>query len=547
MDKSIAIQILNELDKGREINIVTKEIAKKNRLKKIPTKIEILQYLTNNQKQKYLELSTKPVRTLSGVAPLALMTKPIDCSHGRCTFCPGGLGSVFGDVPQSYTGNEPSTMRAIRSNYDPYLIVFNRLEQYILLNQIPEKVEVIIQGGTFPSFPEEYQEEFMKYTYKALNDFSKLFFNKDKFNFEKFKKFFELPGKKEDKERTNRIQNRLLNLKGECSLKEEIKKNETSKIRAIAVCIETKPDWCFEEHINKMLEMGTTRIELGVQTIYDNVLKHVNRGHNLKDTLKSIQLLKDSFIKIVYHIMPGLPLTTKEMDINCFEEYFKDQNFRPDGLKIYPCMVMPGTVLYHNYINGMFKPLSTKEASEIIKEGKKFIEPYCRVYRVQRDIPTKYIEAGVDKTNLRQLINSTCKCIRCREPQNKKIDFNKITLKRIDYDSSGGKEVFLSLESENNLLAFLRLRKPFRPFRKEITKDSVGIRELHTYGQASGIKGDGKIQHKGFGKSLMKEAEKIAREEFEAKKILVISGIGVKEYYKKLGYRKDGIYMSKKI
>ncbi len=549
MNRKDAIEkIIKELENQTDkLENIKKNVSKEFKLKKLPTNIEILQYLSKEQKEKFPQLLTKPVRTISGVAPLALMTKPIACKHGKCTFCLGGPGSFYGDVPQSYTGNEPSAMRSIRANYDPYLVVFNRLEQYILLNQIPEKVEIIVQGGTFPSFDKDYQEEFIKFTFKALNDFSDLFFNNNKFNFKKFKEFFELPGEKNNKERTNKIHKKLHKIKQDCNLQEELIKNETTNIRAIAVCIETKPDWCFEEHINEMLEQGTTRVELGVQTIYEDVLKKTNRGHDVKDSLKAVQLLKDSLLKVVYHIMPGLPSTSKEMDINCFKEYFQNQDYRPDGLKIYPCMVMPGTPLFKEYKEGKFKPLTTERATEIIKQGKSFIEPYCRVYRVQRDIPTKFTEAGVDRTNLRQYIKANCRCIRCREPKNKDINLKKLELKRIDYDSSNGKEVFLSFESEDNLLAFLRLRKPYKPFRKEITKDSVGVRELHTYGQASKVKGEGSIQHKGLGKKLMQEAERIAREKFKAKKILVISGIGVKEYYKKLGYKKDGIYMSKQL
>src|SRR3989338_10075483 len=207
------------------------ELCTKHQMKKIPTDIQImLNASAEDLEQIKPILLTKPTRSLSGVAPIAVMTKPLACKHGKCTFCPGGPGSSFGDVPMSYTGNEPSTMRAMRANYDPYFIVFNRLEQYILLNQIPDKAEVIVQGGTFPSFEKNYQEEVIKYILKAMNDFSKMFFKNNKFNFEKFKKFFELPGSIKDLDRTLRIHEKLKKIKGSCDLNKEKLKNENAQI-----------------------------------------------------------------------------------------------------------------------------------------------------------------------------------------------------------------------------------------------------------------------------------------------------------------------------
>ena len=546
-----------ETNDYKSLESLKKDISKKYNLVKIPTNIEILEYLDKDKKEKLKKiLLTKPMRTLSGVAPLAIMTKPIACAHGKCTFCPGGLGSFFGDVPQSYTGNEPSTMRGIRANYDPYLIVFNRLEQYTLINQVPDKTEVIIQGGTFCSFPKDYQEEVIKYTLKALNDFSEMFFENNELNFSKFKEFFELPGSIDNKERTNNIHNRLLKIKGNADLEKEQLRNETSRIRSTALVIETKPDWCKENEINEILKLGTTRVELGIQTLKEDVLKITNRGHTLKDTKEAIRLLKDSFLKATLHCMPGLPKTTREEDIKMFKELFENQDYKPDGLKIYPCIVMPGTPLYLQYKKGFFTPLTTEQGAEIIAECKRFIEPYCRVYRVNRDIPTKVTEAGIGHTNLRQFIdkelikkNIKCKCIRCREPMNKKIDYGSIEIKKYHYDSSGGKEVFISVEDTKNniILGFCRLRKPYKPFRSEITSASAGVRELHIYGQSTELGKEGKVQHRGYGQMLMNEAERIAKEEWNRDKLLVISGIGVREYYKKLGYSRDGPYMSKAI
>ncbi len=540
---------------GDELTRLKIGLCNKHKIKKIPTDIEILLH-ASQEDLKHLSLVTKPTRTISGVAVVALMSAPIACPHGRCIYCPGGPGSFFGDTPQSYTGKEPSTMRAIRAGYDPYIMVFNRLEQYVVTGHNFEKVELIIQGGTFPSFDVKYQETFVGYSFKALNDFSKMFFQGSNFDFVRFKDFFELPGEVKDIERTRRIHDKIRQIKDEenLDLRSEHEKNESSNSRCVALCIETRPDFCREQHIDEMLKLGTTRVELGVQTVYDEVLKRVNRGHMMKDTFDACQLLKDSFLKVGFHMMPGLPASSKEMDVNCFRELFANPDLKPDNLKIYPCMIMHGTRLYDEWKSGLFSPISTKEAAEIIVEAKKFIPEYCRVMRVQRDIPTFATSAGVDRTNLRQYVekimqekNVRCDCIRCREPKSAVMDLESVKIIRKDYESSGGNEIFISAANADFILGFCRLRIPFRPFRKEITPDSAGIRELHVYGPAAGLNSKGSVQHRGLGKALLSEAEKIASEEFGKKKLLVISGIGAKEYYRKLGYKDDGVYVSKQL
>ncbi|MAF50541.1 MAG: tRNA uridine(34) 5-carboxymethylaminomethyl modification radical SAM/GNAT enzyme Elp3 [Nanoarchaeota archaeon] len=528
------------------IEKLRKETAKKEGLNKIPKNIE-LNFLNPN-----LKIKTKPVRTISGVAPVAIMTRPEKCPHGKCTFCPGGPNSFFGNIPMSYTGNEPASMRAIRNKFDAYLQVFNRLEHYILLNHIPEKVELIIMGGTFPAYPIDYQDAFIQDAFKAMNDFSKLFFTNNKLNEKAFKDFFEFELDFKSKEREIKLLKKISDLKKSSTLEQEQIKNENSKIRCIALVIETKPDWCKQEHINQMLKLGTTRVELGIQTLNDSILKKVNRGHSIQDSIEAIQLLKDSGLKFIAHMMPGLPLSTKEEDINNFKELFSNQNYQPDGLKIYPCMVMPGTPLETLYNKKQFEPINTEEAGIIIKEAKKFFPKYTRVYRIQRDIPTKVTIAGVGITNFRQYIhqlmekeNIQCNCIRCREPKHKEINWNNVKLNRIDYDASNGKEIFFSFDDNDIILGFIRLRIPYKPFREEINKDSAIIREIHVYGQAAKIGEKGEVQHQGLGTQLLEKAESIAKKEFDIKKLLIISGIGVKEYFKKFDYQKDGVYVSK--
>jgi elongator complex protein 3 len=540
-------------------------LCSKHKQSKIPTDIEILLHAKKrniNFLKKYLH--TKPTRTISGVAVVAIMTKPFPCPHGKCAQCPGGIQSFFGDVPQSYTGKEPATMRAIRNNYDSYLQVFNRLEQYVVLGQNPEKVELIIMGGTFPSFPKDYQEEFVIYAFKAMNDFSELFYKKGKRNSEKaefdiikFKDFFELPGQVGSKERTMSIHKKLLALKRQVKngLEAEQKTNEHANIRCVGLTIETRPDYARLEHCNDMLRLGCTRVELGVQSVYDSALERINRGHDVNESIIATRTLKDLGFKINYHMMLGMPGIDFLQDITGLKQLFDNQDFRPDMLKLYPCMVLRGTKLYDDWKNGFYKPLTTEQAVRLITEFKKHVPEYVRIMRVQRDIPTKMTEDGVDKTNLRQYIsqkmkqeNLSCRCIRCREIKNNEIK-GKVSIKLIDYSASGGEEYFVSLENKDRIVGFCRLRFPSQSLRKEITTDSALIRELHVYGAAVkiGSKGTGKSgQHKGFGKQLLRAAENIASKTGK-KKMIIISGVGARDYYRKLGYKKEGPYMIKAL
>jgi elongator complex protein 3 len=539
-----------------------KDLCKKYKIRDIPTDIAI--YLNANEDDGKLIrqfLQTKPTRTISGVAVIATMTKPINCPHGSCTYCPGGLNSAFGDVPKSYTGKEPSTMRGIRNDYDPYRIIFNRLEQYIVLGQNPDKVDQIIMGGTFTAFPKKYQNDYVYYSFKAFNDFSNLFYANGVFDVNKFKEFFELPGSVADKERGLRIKEKILKLRDQDikTLEQEHELNETSNIRCIGLTIETKPDWAFAEQGLKLLELGTTRIELGVQTVYDNILTAVHRGHSIADTKKAIADLRDLGFKLNFHMMPGLPdengiRISRDMDIESLKRIFSDPDFRPDMLKIYPCMVMPGTRLKELYDQKIFEPLSTEDAADIISEAFRFIPEYCRVMRIQRDIPTYATTAGVGRTNLRQYVdellfkkNINPRDIRAREIKS----IQTITEPQIivrEYFASNGKEYFISMESEDKLLGFVRLRFPPRSLHPSITLTSALIRELHVYGPAIALgKVDSeKTQHHGIGKQLMQKAEEISKLN-EKNKMIVISGVGVRGYYKKLGYSQEGCYMVKEV
>lgn len=295
-----------------------------------------------------------------------------------------------------------------------------------------------------------------------------------------------------------------------------------------------------------MRELGATKIEIGVQSIYDNVLKKTKRGHNVATTIKATKLLKDAGFKVSYQVMLNLPLSAPKKDLEMLKELFANEDFKPDYLKIYPCALIKNTPLYNDFKKGTYKPYSEKELINLIKEIKKQIPYYVRIERIIRDIPAPLIvKGGAKVSNLRQVIdreiqkeNWQCKCIRCREIRNKKHDEN-IKMFREDYNASSGKEIFLSFEDEkrNNLYSILRLR---------INSESKAlIREVHTFGESKKLKEKGKVQHKGFGKALIKEAEEIVKKEFKLNKIHIISGVGVREYYRKLGYELENYYMVK--
>jgi elongator complex protein 3 len=444
----------------------------------------------------------------------------------------------------------------------------------MVTGHVADKVDLIIMGGTFTARDKAYQDDFIMYSLKAMNDFSEQFFVDAEFDIDVFKEFFELPGNIHEPKRTKHIQEKILKLKGESDLLTEQKRNETTVVRCIGMTIETRPDWGFVQHANSMLEQGATRIELGVQSVYDNALLAIQRGHSVADNKRSIQELKDLGFKLNFHMMLGLPSGKTQDDfdssskawkrlshqeeINGLKDLFIDPDYQPDMLKIYPLMVMPGTLLQKDYDEGLFIPISTSESAEIIAEFLPQVEPYCRVMRVQRDIPTYKIIAGVNRTNLRQYVDDIMKQkgvesrdIRARETgrkeQKEKPSFSLLVQ---EYESSGGKEFFISMEDTANdaIAGFCRLRFPGKQLRKEITPTTAIIRELHVYGTAVGIgeTDDSSSQHKGFGKKLIAKAEVIAREHAYTK-MLVISGIGVKEYYRMLGYTDDGPYLGKQV
>jgi len=527
MAREIYKEIIEDLMKipspsREDVNRVKTKIAEKYRLSRVPSNSEILSRLTPTQKTKLLKvLRRKTVRTVSGVTIIAAMTKPWPCPKKEpCAYCPGGPKH---GVPQSYTGHEPAAMRGWQNEYDPFRQVRQRIEQYRSIGHVVDKVELIIMGGTFPSTPVEYQEYFVQRCLDAITE-------------------------KESK-----------------SLEEAKKLAESSRIRNVGITVETRPDWSKEIHVDRMLSMGVTRVEIGVQNVYDDIYELVNRGHKVRDVIEATRILKDSGLKVVYHMMPGLPGSSFQRDLEGFKKIFSDSNFKPDMLKIYPCLVIEGTKLYEWWKQGLYEPYTTEEAVNLIVQVKKIVPEWVRIMRVQRDIPAYLIVEGVSKSNLRELaLNQLrkegyrCRCIRCREVGHRWLrDHVQPELKNIkvwiqSYKASAGKEFFISVEDRENdvLIGYLRLRIPSeKAHRPEIRgRNASLIRELRVCGELLpvGKHSDEAFQHKGWGRRLIQEAERISREE-GIEKILVTSALGTKEYYKKLGYTYDGVYMSKNL
>jgi len=454
----------------------------------------------------------KPVRSVSGVTPLTVVLEPRKCDHGTCIYCPGGE-----HVPQSYTDKSPAIMRALKLSFDPYEQVKNRLRTLNLMNHPTDKIEMIILGGTFLQYPKEYKYNFIKKCYDALND------------------------------------------KVAKDLAEAKKWNETAEHRCVAMCIENRPDNCSEKEIEEMLDFGATRVEIGVQMPDDELYEKTNRGHTVKDVITATKSLKNAGFKLGYHVMPGLPYSNPEKDLRLFKQLFDDENFRPDQLKLYPCQVVKDSPLGRTYKIIGFKPYTEEQTKKILSEMMEIIPDYCRVMRVMREFPKEKLLSGLKRLDLRKEVEEDLrkKGIKIREIRMREIGFNKdnlnldLKLKIIEYGASHGKEFFLEVVNEDDVLfGLLRLRLPSSKdnFISEL-KDASIVRELHVYGQALKLseksEEDAASQHKGLGKWLMQEAEKIAKDN-GYKKIAVISGVGVRKYYKNLGYYLEGSYMIKK-
>ncbi|KAG2434395.1 hypothetical protein HYH02_012407 [Chlamydomonas schloesseri] len=527
----VSLLVAGVLRDGRDVDLnqLKCEVSRRYKLARSPKLVEIIAALPEEHRTALLPmLRAKPVRTASGIAVVAVMSKPHRCPHiattgNICIYCPGGPDSDFEYSTQSYTGYEPTSMRAIRARYDPYVQARGRVDQLRKLGHVVDKVEYILMGGTFMSLPSDYRDFFIRNLHDALSGHA-----------------------------------------SSC-VREAVRYSEESRTKCIGLTIETRPDYCQRAHLADMLAYGCTRLEIGLQSIYEDVARDTNRGHTVEAVKQCFVGAKDAGFKVVVHMMPDLPAVGWERDVECFREFFENPHFRTDGLKLYPTLVIRGTGLYELWKRGLYRNYPPDKLVDLVARVLALVPPWVRIYRIQRDIPMPLVTAGVEKGNLRELalgrmaaLGLRCRDVRTREVgiqdihSNSAVRPDQVELLRRDYAANGGWETFLAYEDprQDILVGLLRLRKlagPDSSRQPELVGAVSMVRELHVYGTAVAVhaRDNANFQHQGYGSLLMAEAERIARAEHRSVKIAVISGVGTRHYYRKLGYHLEGPYMVK--
>jgi elongator complex protein 3 len=505
-----------------DLQRLKRQLCRRYHLPRFPSDVEILSFATEEEKREVRGvLRKKPTRTLSGVAVVAVMTTPMPCP-GQCIYCP----TNFPTAPKAYVGEEPATLRARENQYDPYLQVRSRLSQLEAMGHGVDKVELVVMGGTFLSCSEAFQHEFVKRCFDAMNG------------------------------------------RAAHSLAEAVEWAETGPVRPVGITIETRPDYCRPTHVDAMLLLGATRVELGVQTIYDDIYERVNRGHTVADVASATQVARDAGLKICYHVMPGLPGSTFERDLEMFKLLFQREDFKPDMLKIYPCLVLRGSRLFDIWQEGDYSPYTTEQVVNLLAEVMPYIPRWVRIQRMQRDIPARLIVAGPTAGNLTQLVFRRAEAqgyaiptIRYREAgyaqraSPKEVvspDVDALELRVDEYAASKGTELFLALEDRSSdcLVGYLRLRIPSdAAHRAEIAgRHAALLRELHILGFMVdlGERESEAWQHRGLGTRLLAAAEEQARSR-GCHYIVCTSGIGARPYYLRRGFFHDGPYVTKKL
>jgi len=520
-EKIIKDLIRAKVKNQEELTAFKRKISEKYKIKTL-SNFELFEFYQKLLKKRRIKRSKKlekilkmrPIRSLSGIVNISVLTKPYPCP-GKCIFCPTERG-----MPKSYLSGEPAAERAKKLKFDPYLQMKRRSEMLKFEGHPTDKIELRIVGGSFTFYPKRYQEWFVKRCFDGAN------------------------GKKSK------------------NLGEAQKKNEKAKNRIVGISIETRPDLINEEEVKWLRKLGVTMVEIGVQSVFDEILEKNETGLNVEKIAQATKILKDSGFKVLYHLMPNLMESDPNLDKKCFEIVFSDERFKPDWIKIYPTVVTKESRLYKFWKEGKYKPYSDEELIKLLIQVKKELPYWVRVTRILRDIPAPKVVAGCKISNLREVVKKemekkglVCHCIRCREVRERYDPREKVYLFREDYEASGGKEIFLSFENKNRtkLFSYLRLRLPSQIFEGKrhfipTLENSAIIREIQTLGEMVPIEKK-KIapQHRGLGKKLVKEAEKIAKKEFSLKKITVISGVGVRNYWRKLGYKLKETYMFRKL
>jgi elongator complex protein 3 len=453
-------------------------------------------------------LRVKPTRTISGVAPVAVMTKPYPCP-GQCIFCPSPEG-----LPTSYLADEPGAMRGIDHGFDPFKQTASRIAALQGTGHSVDKIELLVLGGSWSAYPEAYQESFVRRCLDAMNKAEST------------------------------------------SLEEAQRLNESALHRNVGLVVETRPDLITPEHVRRLRWLGVTKIQMGVQSLDDAILVRNCRGHNVDRSRQAVRLLRLAGFKIVLHWMPNLLGATPTSDHQDFMRLWDDPALRPDEVKLYPTALLADTGLYEYWQRGEYQPYDESTLIELLMYCKTRIPPYCRINRLMRDIPAQHIIAGVTKSNLRQIVQHrmereglSCHCIRCREIRGEPVDVEGLQLERIQYETDATREFFLQyVASTGELAAFLRLSLPQEEGLMEELRGSAVVREVHVYGPALDLdtSRNGAAQHAGLGTQLLDEAERLAAEA-GYQQLAVIAAVGTRPYYRERGFELGRLYMSKDL
>jgi elongator complex protein 3 (tRNA carboxymethyluridine synthase) len=567
--------IIREIDRcarlgEADLNRILRETPKDGR--QYFSKSEIIQgyhYLAGReevygQAEAFLEkLRMKPVRTLSGVTPVTVLTKPFPCP-GQCIFCPNDVR-----MPKSYLSREPGAQRAAQHAFDPYEQTYSRLNALHRMGHPVDKVELIVLGGTWSFYPEGYQIWFVGRCFEAMNDFGRGELaetsGRHRVDYQELEE--RIDGRFESNPYNEIVSSFLRSMEdgelvgvSEASSWTELHRvhleNETGRHRCVGLSVETRPDYVSEAEVERMRRLGATKVQIGIQSLSDDVLSANKRGHDVATTRRAVRLLRQAGFKVQAHWMPNLYGSSPQRDIEDFERLFSDADFRPDEVKIYPCSLIESAELMVPYRAGKWSPYSQDELLEVLVACLERVPGYCRVSRVIRDIPGDDILEGNKITNFRGVAESElrrrglqCRDIRSREIRSAPVRLENLRRKELRYRSSNGEEVFLQFaDGDDRIAAFLRLALPSEESFLDEIRASAVIREVHVYGAAAslGEKNGLKAQHTGLGRRLVERAETIAGQAGYSS-LAVISSVGTRAYYRRLGFQDGPLYQHKSL
>ena len=524
VEKDLAVEIIKDLNEG--VDLVTAQRAHPKRGEGggfIPKHALVAVYYEKIDSGEWEEdeallskIRMKPTRTLSGVTTVTVLTRYHPCP-GKCIFCP-----QEDQMPKSYLSQEPGAMRGLQHNFDPYAQVNNRIQALNSVGHPTDKIELLILGGSFSAYPRDYQEWFVRRCFEAMNEENEM----DQPEFQ--------------------------------TLKQAQEKNVRAKHRNVGLVIETRPDLVDRDALRWYRTLGVTKVQMGAQSLDDQILQLNKRGHTAQETLEATALLRAGGFKIVLHWMPNLFSATPESDRQDFNRLWGKGAYCPDELKIYPCQLLENTELYDLWRAGEYQPYSEETLLDLIADIKTQVPRYCRINRIIRDIPSTYIVAGNKNSSLRQDVQremrkrgTQCQCVRCREIRKRQVSAESLELNDLIYHPAFAEEHFLSFDTpDDHLAGFLRLSLPEDTGKSEIDelKDAAIIREVHVYGQSLEVGEDrsGIAQHSGLGTRLISESERIAREAGYTR-LAVIAAVGTRAYYASRGFELGPYYMAKNL